>query len=248
MATTLRKLRQRGLGDDVLALARQQQAAERRAGGVVRSLDEIVSGRAARPRPSAQPEDLTPRQLRRRGRYGQAALLADQEALTERDPDRAVQAREAAAKLKELARRPTQAEFDFFGGNVTVGISFHDAVRDRLIASGATPAERATAHMVLAEVVRRLGWQTYECTRTAAEIAQQMELQPMAVSHALALLERVGAITRVKRGRNKIITVTPEGAYRGDINHHAEAVDRYRSEVVPLRRATRRDGEPPAAA
>ena len=31
MATTLRKLRQRGLGDDVLALARQQQAARPKA-------------------------------------------------------------------------------------------------------------------------------------------------------------------------------------------------------------------------
>lgn len=120
MATTIRQIRQRGLDDDALTLARQQQAAERRAGGVVRSLGEIASGQPARPRPSAPPEDSTTRQLRRRGRYGQAALLADQEALCERDPTRAVQAREAAATLKALARKPAQSEFDFFGGNVSV--------------------------------------------------------------------------------------------------------------------------------
>jgi DNA-binding transcriptional ArsR family regulator len=159
-----------------------------------------------------------------------------------------VQAREVAAKLKELARRPVQTEFDFFGGNVSVAHAYHDTVRDRLLASGATPAERTTAQAVLSEVLRWLGWQTYECTRSASDIAQQTGLDPAIVSTALALLESVGAITRVKRGRTKIITVTPEGAYRGDITHHAEAVDRYRSEVVPLRRTTRRDGEPPAAA
>lgn len=50
----------------------------------------------------------------------------------------------------------------------------------------------------------------------------------------LALLERVGAISRVKRGRTKIITVTPEGAFRGNVNNHAEAVARYSAEVVQL--------------
>jgi hypothetical protein len=44
----------------------------------------------------------------------------------------------------------------------------------------------------------------------------------------------------VKRGRTKIITVTPEGAYRDDITRHTEAVDRYRAEIVPLRRPLNR--------
>ena len=35
--------------------------------------------------------------------------------------------------------------------------------------------------------------------------------------------------------------MTPEGAYRGDITRHAEAVDRYRAEVVPLRQAKQPD-------
>jgi DNA-binding transcriptional ArsR family regulator len=247
MATTLRQLRQRGLNDDALALARLQQDAERRAGTTVRSIGEIATGQHARPRPAAAAKDLTVRQLRRRGRYGQAALLADQEALKELDPGRAEKAREASATLKALARQPEQTEFDFFMGNVSVGHAFHDAVRDRLLATGSTPAERATAHMVLAEVIRWLGWQSYECTRTASDIAQQTGLLPKTVSESLALLERVGAVTRVKRGRTKIITVTPEAAYRGEIANHAETVDRYRTEVLPLRRG-RRDDEPPPAA
>ena len=246
MATTLRQLRQRGFDRDAITLAKQQQTAERKAGGVVRSIGEIVAGKPARPRPSAPTEDLTTRQLRRRGPYGQAALLADQGALAEQDPVRAVQAREASAKLKELARRPAPAEFDFFGGNVTVGHCFHDTVRDRLKASDATPAERMTAHAVLAEVVRRLGWQTYECTRTASDIAHELGLSPSVVSKTLARLESIGAVARIPRGRSRVITVTPEGAYRGDVNRHAETVDRYRSEVRQLRR--RHDGEPPAAA
>jgi DNA-binding transcriptional ArsR family regulator len=101
--------------------------------------------------------------------------------------------------------------------------------------------------MVLAEVIRWLGWQSYECTRTASDIAQQTGLLPKTVSESLALLERVGAVTRIKRGRTKIITVTPEAAYRGEISSHAETVDRYRAEVLPLRR-DRSDDEPPPAA
>ena len=36
----------------------------------------------------------------------------------------------------------------------------------------------------------------------------------------------------MKRGRNKIITVTPEGAFRGNINNHGQAVERYRLDVI----------------
>jgi hypothetical protein len=54
------------------------------------------------------------------------------------------------------------------------------------------------------------------------------------MAEALALLERVGAIHRVKRGRTKVITVTPEGAFRGSIDDHPAAVARYSAEVVQL--------------
>jgi predicted MarR family transcription regulator len=97
------------------------------------------------------------------------------------------------------------------------------------------------------EVIRWLGWQTYACEKTAAELGDILGIGAASMTRTLNLLESVGAITRVKRGRTKTITVTPEGAYRGDIARHAEAVARYSAEVVPLRPSPKA-GEPPAAA
>ena len=91
------------------------------------------------------------------------------------------------------------------------GFAAHrDALQDRLLKSRATPAERATALMVFAEVLRRLGRQTHDCAGTATEIGDRLGVDKVSMSKSLALLERIGAIARVKRGRNKIITVTPE--------------------------------------
>ena len=91
------------------------------------------------------------------------------------------------------------------------GFAAHrDALQERLLASRATPAERATALMVFAEVLRRLGRQTHDCAGTATEIGDRLGVDKVSMSKSLALLERIGAIARVKRGRNKIITVTPE--------------------------------------
>lgn len=240
---------QRGYPQADIDLAQRQRDAERRSGGPVRSLAEVLAGKPARARPGAAPTDLTHRQLRGRGRYGQAALLTDQQALQERDPERAVTARAASGMLKDLATRPPQLEFDFFMANVSTGLQYHDAMRDRLLASAATPAERLAAGRVLMEIIRWLGWQSYECQKTAAELSDLLGVDPAYMTRMLNLLERVGAIARVKRGRTKVITVTPEGAYRGDINRHAEAVDRYRAGVVPLRRPRHQDdGTPPAAA
>jgi hypothetical protein len=244
MTASNRELRRQGYPQADIDLAERQRAAEARQGGMVRSLGEVLAGKPARARQDAAPTDLTARQLRVRGRYAQAALLTDQEALTEDCAIRTSEARELSRRLKALARKPAQMEFSFLmGGNVSTGYEFHDAVRDRLMASGATPAERAIARSVLMEIIRWLGWQSYECSKTAAELGDLLGLNAGNMTRTLALLESVGAIERVKRGRQKTITVTPEGAYRGDVNRHAEAVDRYKAEVVPLRQA-----KPPAKA
>jgi predicted MarR family transcription regulator len=245
MTETNKGLRRRGYPQADIELAQKQREAEMRAGGQSRSLLAILYGNPAKR--DAPFSELTSRQLRVRGRYGQAALLADQEALTERDPERATTAREISAKLKALARRPAQLEFDFFMANVSTGHQYHDAIRDRLLAANVTQAERLAARAVLHEIVRWLGWQTYACEKTAAELAELLGIDAAVMTRTLKLLESVGAIARVKRGRTKIITVTPEGAYRGDINRHAEAVDRYRADVVPLRQAKQADETPPAA-
>lgn len=123
------------------------------------------------------------------------------------------------------------------GGNVSTGHQFHDAIIERLKATGAPASEQRTALAALGVIIRWLGWQTYDCQKTAAELADLLGMDAGDMARTLRLLESIGAIARVKRGRTKTITVTPEGAYRGDIARHAEAVDRYRAEVVPLRQA-----------
>ncbi|MCB5946109.1 ArsR family transcriptional regulator, partial [Acidocella sp. KAb 2-4] len=70
--------------------------------------------------------------------------------------------------------------------------------------------------------------------KVAADLAEMRGIDKAHMARTLALLERVGAISRVKRGRSKIIAVTPEGAFRGDLSRHGEAVARYSAEVVQL--------------
>ncbi|OYV68075.1 MAG: hypothetical protein B7Z67_14395 [Acidiphilium sp. 21-60-14] len=236
MAITTSELKRRGYSDEDIHLAKMVQTANRKAGAPPRTLAEVLAGQNARPRPAAQIEDLTARQLRRRGSYGQAALLADQAALGEPDPDIASEARFIASKLKAMAA-PAYNEFDFFrGGNVTLSQQYIDAVRTRLLATNATPAERSAGLASLLLITMNLGWQDFTCTKTARELAEMQGVQEADMARTLALLERVGAIHRLKKGRTKVITLTPEGAFRGKIDNHAETMSRYRAEVVPLRR------------
>ena len=52
------------------------------------------------------------------------------------------------------------------------------------------------------------------------------------MSRTLKDLEVIGAIKRVKRRRVKIITVTPEGLYCGQIDRHDLVVGLYLMEVA----------------
>jgi hypothetical protein len=235
MGISNRELKRRGYDPVDLALAKATQDAARRAGAPARSLGEILEGKPPRPRPGAAVADLTARQLRRRGGYGQAALLLDQAALAETDPEKAERARFIAHQAKGLGRAK-QLEFDLYGGgNVSLSHQYLDAVQARLLQSGATPAERGIAFNVIAMIVRHLVFAGHDCTKTAAELCEITGINKDSMAAALALLERVGAIIRVKRGRTKVITVTPEGAFRGSIDDHPAAVARYSAEVVKLR-------------
>ncbi len=235
MAISITELRRRGYSDDDIRLAQITQEAQRRAGAPARTLAEVIAGKPARSRSGVTVVDLTAKQLRKRGSYGQAALLADQAALGETDPERADRARFHAAGLAALGKA-RQLEFDFFGGgNVSIGHQYIDAVQDRLMKMEATPAERNAALATLLLITRHLEWQSYVCTKIAADLAEMQGVKPQHMKDTLALLERIGAINRVKRGRTKIIAVTPEGAFRGDITKHGEAVARYSAEVVTLR-------------
>ena len=54
-------------------------------------------------------------------------------------------------------------------------------------------------------ITRHLEWQGYTCTKVAADLAEMRGIDQAHMARTLSLLERVGAISRVKRGRSKII-------------------------------------------
>lgn len=230
---TIRELRQLGVSTDDIEMAKLTQAAQRRNGSPVQSIGVIVGAVHPRARTNPNPPvSLTERALRKRGTYDQIALLADQAALKERSPERAVLARQAAQIAKDLSAAQ-QLEFDFFGGgNVSIAFQYQDAVTERLFAAAQTPAQAYHAQAVLWQITRNLGWQSYECTKTAADLCEIMRTKAPNMAVALDLLEKVGAIHRVKRGRVKIITVTPEGAFRGNVHNHAQAVERFKLDVI----------------
>ena len=230
---TLHELRQSGVSQEDIELAKATQQAQRRNGVPVQSIAVLVGAAEPRQRHNPNPPaDLTDRALRRRGTYDQAALLLDQQALQESSPERAAMARELAQGAKELSAS-NQIEFDFFGGgNVSIAFQYQDAVTERLFEAAPTTTKAKEAGMILWIICRHLSWQSYECTKSAADLCEITHTKPPNMASALKLLEEVGAIRRVKRGRNKIITVTPEGAFRGNVNNHAQAVERYRLDVI----------------
>lgn len=228
---TISELRRMGVSADDIELAKATQQAQRATGAKVQEIGVIVGMTEPR-KPGNPPVSLTDRAMRKRGTYDQAALLADQQALQESSPERAAKAREAAQTLKELSAS-TRLEFDLLGGgNVSIAFQYHDAVTERLRNSGETLAKQHQAMAVLWQITRYLGWQSYECTKSAAELSELTGITPNHMTPVLQLLETVGAIQRVKKGRSKIITVTPEGAYRGNVNNHAKAVERYKLDVI----------------
>lgn len=205
----VQELRRMGVSQEDIELARQTQAAQRRNGSPVQSIGVIVGAVQQRTRHNSNPPvNLADRAMRKRGTYDQAALLADQAALQEQSPERAMLARQASKTLKELSAAQ-QIEYDFFGGgNVSIAFQYQDAVTERLFEAAKTTAQAKEALSILWTICRHLGWQTYECTKTAADLCEITRTKAPNMADALKLLEQVGAIHRVKRGRVKIITVS----------------------------------------
>ena len=230
---SIQELRRMGVSREDIDAALTTQAAQRRNGSPVQSIGVIVGAVQQRPRHNPNPPvSLTDRAMRKRGTYDQAALLLDQQALAERSPERAVLARQAAKIAKDLSAAQ-QLEFDFLGGgNVSIAFQYQDAVTERLFEAAKTTAQAKEALSILWTICRHLGWQTYECTKTAADLCDTMRTDKAQMARALDLLEQVGAIHRVKRGRVKIITVTPEGAFRGNVHNHAKAVEKFKLDVI----------------
>ena len=227
------ELRSMGVSPEDIDLAKTTQEAQRRNGSPVQSIGVLVGAVEPRQRHNPNlPTNLNDRAMRKRGTYDQAALLLDQQALQESSPERAALARGLAVGAKELSAAQ-QHEFDFFGGgNVSIAFQYHDAVTERLRNSGETLAKQHQAMAVLWQITRYLGWQSYECTKSATDLSELTGITPNNMTPVLKLLEAVGAIQRVKKGRTKTITVTPEGAFRGNIHNHAKAVERYKLDVI----------------
>lgn len=234
-----REMKLMGMTQEDFDLALETQKAQRRNGSPVQSIAVICGVQEQRRSGSGfqnnfkrnAPTDINTKALRKGSKYDQAALLLDQQALSERDPERAMLAREASKNAKNLSLSH-QLEFDFFGGNMSVAFAYQDAVTERLFTAAKTPAQAYHAQAVLWQICRNLGWQNYACTKTAAELCSIMHTDKSRMARALDLLEQVGAIHRVKRGRTKVIAVTPEGAFRGNINNHAEAVEKFKLDVI----------------
>ena len=236
---SIRELKQMGVSQQDLDAARATQEAQRRNGSPVVPLAVICGVQEKRPKGNKNATanlsdilDMTGPAMRKRGRYDQAALLLDQVALSERSPERASEARELASRAKVLGQS-VQLDFDFFGGgNVSIAFQYQDAVTERLFDAASSTAQAKEAMSILWTICRHLGWQTYECTKTVSDLCEITRTDKSYMSRALDLLEQVGAITRVKRGPVKIITVTPEGAFRGAIKEHGKTVKKYRLEVI----------------
>jgi hypothetical protein len=140
-----------------------------------------------------------------------------------------------ASIYEAMPDRQLQLQFDFFGdGNWQTGHQFMKTIVRRLNDTGASASEQRNALAALTLICCYLGWQTYVCQLHAVDLAAELHLTKANMSRTLRLLETVGAITRVKRGQAKVITVTPEGAYYGDLKKHDTAVKRYTAEVLRI--------------
>ncbi|MGY4753014.1 hypothetical protein ACVNHC_24425, partial [Pannonibacter sp. Q-1] len=93
---------------------------------------------------------------------------------------------------------------------MSIAFQYQDTIRERLFETAQTQAQAKEALAILWVIIRNLGWPSYECTKVAADLCKTMRMNAGDMSNALDLLEQVGAIRRVKRGRSKVITITPE--------------------------------------
>lgn len=230
MHDDIRRLKRRGVSSADIDLAVEHQANQKRLGAKVLPLGQIVGLDSPSP---GKPTLLLGKQLRGKDAGGQAALLARRLALVAKSEEGAADLRQAANLIdRHTTGRTEQVEFDFMEGNVSLAHQYQDAIEERLIQSGKTPAQQDRALSVLWTLTRHIKWQSYEVDITASDLAERKKLDRANLSRTLALLEEVGAIKQVKKGRRNIISITPEGVYRGPIQAHSAAVGKYKLEVL----------------
>ena len=115
---------------------------------------------------------------------------------------------------------------------MSLAFQYQDAIDDRLRNFDRTIVQQQQAKAVLWDIVRHLGWQSYEYSKTAADFSEISRIKALNMVDTLKLLEDVGAIKPAKLGRVRVINVTPEGAFRGNVNNHAKLVEKYKLDVI----------------
>ena len=55
---------------------------------------------------------------------------------------------------------------------MSIAFQYQDAVTERLFEAAKTTAQAKEALSILWTICRHLGWQTYECTKTAADLCE----------------------------------------------------------------------------
>jgi hypothetical protein len=88
--------------------------------------------------------------------------------------------------------------------------SYFDTVRARLQETFTSAEDRGLTVQLLQIIVRNLVGKTYVCSKTAADLSSLRALSTVTVSRLLRILEGMGAITREKSGRMKVIRVNPD--------------------------------------
>ena len=131
-------------------------------------------------------------------------------------------------RRKILDRRTTLTRDD----HVSIGFQYQDAVLARLMQKAPVSSARYRALAVLWHIARHLDQESYECSKTGTELAADLGSSRSSISRTLHLLEEAGAIRRIKKGREKVIIVSPDGIFRGDARNRAKLVERYQQAVV----------------
>ena len=91
---------------------------------------------------------------------------------------------------------------------------------------------RYRALATLWHIARHLGRESYECSKTGTELAEDLGSSRLGMSRTLHLLEDAGAIRRIKKGREKVIIVSPDGIFQGDDRNRAKVIERYQQAVI----------------
>ena len=86
---------------------------------------------------------------------------------------------------------------------MSIAFQYHDAISARLRDSGQSLARQHQALAVLWTITRHLSWQSYECTKTAADLSH-ITGEKGSMARCLDLLERVGLFGVLSKGAARL--------------------------------------------